>query len=237
MCARLTLTTTGHELADLFGLADDQITSVQKRYNIAPMQWIPVVRVRDGQRELVNLRWGLIPSWVRDPKPTGLVNARSETVSEKPSFREPFRHRRCLVPADGFYEWTPVGRKKQPCYFRKAHGGLMALAGLWDRWQGPEGVLETVTVLTVPANELIQPLHDRMPAILTPDQFAVWLDPHEHRIDRLLPLLNSYSAEQMECWPVHPRVNSATIDEPGLNQPLDGRASQSHGQPTLFDSL
>lgn len=237
MCARLTLTTTGHELNNLFELCEEPSLPLLPRYNMAPSQTIPVVRMTNGKRELVSLRWGLIPYWSRETKPLGWVNARSETAPEKPSFREPFRRRRCLVPANGFYEWKQVGRNKQPYYFCDARGGLLALAGLWDRWMTSDGPIETVAVLTVPANPLIQPFHDRMPAILTPNDFAMWLDPQELQADRLLPLLKSYPAERMKCWPVHPRVNSATVDEPGLNQPLANAPGARPVQPTLFDSL
>jgi putative SOS response-associated peptidase YedK len=235
VCARLTLTTTGNELTDLFGLAYDLGQPRQRRYNVAPSQPIPVVRVAGGKRELVNLRWGLIPHWAHAPKPGGYVNARAETVTQKPAFRDPFRSRRCLVPADGFYEWKQVGKRKQPYFFHKAGGGLWAYAGLWDRWNGPDGPVETVTVLTVPANELVRPLHDRMPAIVPEDRFAAWLDPKEHRPDRLLPLLTPYPAEQMECWPVSNRVNAPAVDEPGLTDPVPEPPEPKSVQPRLFD--
>ena len=151
------------------------------RYNIAPSQAIPVVRVANGKRELADLRWGLIPHWAETPKAGGFVNARAETVTEKPAFRDPFRRRRCLVPADGFYEWKHIGKKKHPFFFRKAGGGLLAYAGVWDTWNGPDGPVETVAVLTVPANDLVKPLHDRMPAIIPEDRFAEWLNPKESR--------------------------------------------------------
>ncbi|HJZ57906.1 MAG TPA: SOS response-associated peptidase [Gemmataceae bacterium] len=233
MCARLTLTTTTAEIADLFGLAYD--LSLQPRYNVAPSQSIPVFR-NDGRggRELVMLRWGLIPHWNTDPRHSGFVNARAETAPEKPAFRDPFKWRRCLVPADGFYEWKTLGKKhKQPYFFRKAGGGPLVYAAIWDRWEGPDGTLETVAVLTTPANELVRPLHDRMPAIVAEGHFGLWLDPKEHRPEKLRPLLTPYPAERMESWPVSGRVNSAKVDEPGLTTPQEPRVTWT--QPTLFD--
>ena len=189
----------------------------------------------DGKRELAELRWGLIPGWAENPKPGGFVNARVETVAEKPAFRQSFRRRRCLVPAGGFFEWKHVGRKKQPYFFRKAGGGVLAYAGVWDTWNGPGGPVETVAVLTVPANELVSPLHDRMPAVVTEDRFAAWLDPKESRPAKLLPLLVPYPVEQMEKWAVSSRVNSAAEDEPALLLPVPEPTKPQWVQPTLFD--
>lgn len=138
MCARLTITTTAAEIADLFGLGDD-LRNPTARYNIAPSQPVSVVRVTNGARELADLRWGLIPHWNNNPKHTGFVNARSETLTEKPAFRDPFRARRCLIPASGFYEWKAVGKKKRPYLFRGAGGGLLAYAAVGDRWAAPPG--------------------------------------------------------------------------------------------------
>jgi putative SOS response-associated peptidase YedK len=235
MCARITLTTTATEIADLFGLAYDLSKPTPKRYNVAPSQPVPVVRVADGKRELAELRWGLIPAWAANPKPGGFVNARVETVAEKPAFRQSFRRRRCLVPADGFFEWKHVGGKKHPYFFRKAGGGVLAYAGVWDTWNGPEGTVETVAVLTVPANDLVRPLHDRMPAVVAEDRFAEWLDPKESRPAKLLPLLVPYPVEQMEKWAVSSRVNSATEDEHALLLPVSEPTKPKWVQPTLFD--
>ena len=236
MCARITLTTTSAEIADLFGLGHD--LALQPRFNMAPSQPIPVLRNNPrGGRELVMMRWGLIPYWNSDPKHAGFVNARAETAPEKPAFRDAFRLRRGIVPVDGFYEWRQRGKVKQPFLFRKAGGGLLALAAVWDRWVTPGGGIDTVAVLTTPANDLIRPLHDRMPAILPPDRFEAWLDPREQRPDRLLALLRPYPAELMESWAVSDRVNSASVDEPGLAEPvtLIDPPRATWGQPTLFD--
>jgi len=236
MCARITLTTTTTEIVDLFGLSYDLSQDRRKRYNIAPSQIIPVVRNANGKRELAELRWGLIPHWSNEPKPGGYVNARVETVTEKPAFRDPFRRRRCLVPADGFFEWKHVGKKKHPYFFRKRGGGVLAYAGVWDTWNGPDGPVETVAVLTVPANSLVKPLHDRMPAILTEDRFAAWLDPKESRAEKLLPLLLPFPVEQMESWAVSDRVNRVTTaDEPELLLPVPEPPKPKWVQPSLFD--
>lgn len=237
MCARITLTTTSAEIADLFGLSDNP--SVQPRYNMAPSQPIPVLRsTAQGGRELVVMRWGLIPHWNTDPKHPGFINARAETAPEKPAFRDPFRFRRCLVPADGFFEWKAVGKKhKQPYFFRRAGGGPLAYAAVWDAWIGPAGAANTVAVLTTPANELVRPLHDRMPAILSPEHVEPWLNPKERRAEKLLPLLVPFPVERMESWPVSDRVNSARIDEPGLTTAvkLPEKLRVTWEQPSLFD--
>ena len=146
MPARIVITATGPELAALFGLS--ALPALKVRYNVAPPQPIPVVRVAAGVRELVEVRWGLIPHWSGDPPPEAHVNARAETVSRKPSFRDAFRSRRCLVPASGFYGWKPGGPRKQPSFFRPAGGGVFACAAIWDRWTGLDGTVETAAVLT-----------------------------------------------------------------------------------------
>lgn len=193
------------------------------RYNIAPTQSVAVVRAQlGGGRRLDMLRWGLVPPWVKDLKQAPmLVNARVETVMEKPSFRGAFRARRCLIPADGFYEWKTVGGKKQPMYFSMKDGASFALAGLWERWEGPQGAhLESFTLLTTEPNAVVADIHDRMPVILPPDAYALWLDPALGEPERLLPLLGPYPAEAMHVYPVSPRVNAASNDDPSLVEPV-----------------
>ncbi len=232
MCARMTINTTPKEVADLFGLAAD--TAPVARYNVAPSALIPVVRVVNGVRELAQLKWGLVPHWSTDPKPSGFVNARAETAAEKPTFRDPFRRRRCLVPASGFFEWKTVGKKKRPHFIRPAGGGLFAYAGVWDRWDGPDGVVETVAVLTVPANELVLPLHDRMPGIIPAERFADWLDPKVTAPAKLMPLLQAYPAERMEMWAVSDRVNKVAADDAELLRPVEAAPVRTV-QRSLFD--
>lgn len=218
MPARIVFTSTAAELADLFGLSTAPALAV--RYNIAPPKPLPVIRVKDGGRELTELQWGLIPHWSGDPPPEAHVNARVETVSRKPSFRDAYKARRCLIPVSGFYGWKPNGPRKQPYFFRPRGGGLLACAAIWDRWTGLDGTLETVSVLTMPANELVMPCDDRMPVVLREEHFAAWLDPREKNPEKAIAPLTPYPAERMEGWAVHTRVNSPAEDDCDLLTPL-----------------
>ena len=211
--------TPAKEVALAFDLP--AIPELDARYNIAPTQGIAAVRAGEAGRRLDMLRWGLIPAWVKDFKqaPT-LVNARVDTIMEKPSFRGAFRSRRCLIPADGFYEWKTIGGKKQPMYFSLSDGAPFALAGLWERWEGPDGsVIESCTTLTTEPNAVVAEVHDRMPVIVPPDAYGLWLDPAVTDPQLLLPLLGSYPADAMRVHPVSPRVNAATAEGPDLIVP------------------
>jgi putative SOS response-associated peptidase YedK len=236
VCARITVTTTPAEIADLFGLLfDTSAEATRPRLNVAPSQLVPVVRAAAaGGRELVSMRWGLIPHWNTNPKHKGFLNARAATAATKPSFRDPFKYRRCLVPVGGFYEFEDRGGKQaQPYYVTSADGRPLAVAGLWDRWGGPDGAVEGVAVVTVEPNELLRPLHDRMPAVMSPGDFALWLDPRERDPARLLPLLRPCPAELMQRWPVGRRVNVAGVDEPRLTERVE--LPEATRQPSLFD--
>ncbi|MNR99321.1 putative SOS response-associated peptidase YedK [compost metagenome] len=207
-------------VAKAFGLID--VPELAPRFNIAPTQAVAVVRADAEGRRLDMLRWGLIPSWVKDAKqaPT-LVNARVDTLLSKPSFRGAFRSRRCLIPADGFYEWKTILGKKQPMYFSLNEEAPFALAGLWERWEGPDGtVIESCTTLTTEPNAVVSEIHDRMPVIVPPDAYALWLDPRVTDPQRLMPLLASYPAEAMRVHPVSPRVNAATAEGPDCIEPV-----------------
>jgi putative SOS response-associated peptidase YedK len=173
-------------------------------------------------RELAFLRWGLIPSWSKDPAiGNRLINARAETAQEKPSFRSAFRRHRCLIPTNGFYEWQRLERGKQPYFVRMRDGQLFAFAGLWDRWESPDkGVIETCTILTTAANTVLAPIHDRMPVILPPTEYARWLDPTLRDPDSLAPLLVPFPPEEMLAFPVSPRVNAPTVDDEKCIAPL-----------------
>jgi putative SOS response-associated peptidase YedK len=188
------------------------------RYNIAPTQQVATVRARAdaGRRELVPLKWGLIPSWAKDPKiATQCLNARGETVAEKPAFRSAFKRRRCLILADGYYEWTGPKGKKQPWRFRLRDNAPFAFAGLWECWQPQDGdPVETCTIVTTEANELAVKYHDRMPVILHPADYSRWLDPENQRVEELIPLLAPYPAEPMIAEPVSTLVNSARNESP-----------------------
>ena len=234
MPARIVITNTAAELVSRFDLlATRPNEEPQKaRYNVAPTQSVPVIRVANGARELANLRWGLIPHWNSDPTLEGHVNARAETVALKPSFRDAYRSRRCLVPANGFYGWKPGPSRKQPYFFRPINGGLFVCAGIWDRWAGPNGLVESVSVLTMPANELVAPMDPRMPVVVSEDKFADWLGPDRSRADKVLDPLEPYPSERMECWPVSTRVNSPAEDDAGLIVPISLPQS-CNGRPEL----
>lgn len=218
MCGRFTLVASGRQLADAFGLAQEP--RLVPRYNIAPSQPVAVIRVlrtnpETRERELVLLRWGLIPSWAADLTiGSRLFNARGETVAVKAPFRQAFRRRRCLIPADGFFEWRKAGRKNQPVYFRRKDGRCFALAGLWDMWERGSQIVESCTIITTKANRLIGEYHDRMPVILRPNDYALWLDAEVQDQALLEPLLQPFPGEEMLAYPVHPVVNDPRNDVP-----------------------
>ena len=214
MCGRFTLTTNLGAIAKRFGVARF-LEEVGPRYNIAPTQTVIVVN-DDGTRHLTQMQWGLIPSWAKDPAiGNRMINARGETVATKPAFRVALRKRRCLIPADGFYEWQPVGRRKQPVYITLKTREPFSFAGLWESWTAPDGEeIKSCTIITTEANELLKRIHDRMPVILTREAEAVWLDPAIQDPERLLPLLKPYSSEGMEVYPVSTKVNSPANDGP-----------------------
>jgi putative SOS response-associated peptidase YedK len=211
MCGRFTLAQSPEAVARAFGL--DAVPNFPPRYNIAPSQ--PVGVIVCGQNaskpEFQLMGWGLIPSWAKDPSiGAKLINARSETVTEKPSFRAAFKYRRCLIPADGFYEWQKTqGGAKQPFYFSMAGNAVFAFAGLWESWND----IETCTILTTSANGLLQPIHDRMPVILSSEDYVRWLDPNSQGGQVMLDLLRSFPDEPMQAIPVSTRVNSAKNDD------------------------
>lgn len=222
MCGRFTLTTPAAALAEIFDLAE--LPELTPRYNIAPTQPVAVVRARaEGGRRLDMLRWGLIPGWAKEPgKGPPLINARADTVAEKPAFRSAFKLRRCLLPADGFFEWRTVDGKKMPVHFKLANGEPFAFAGLWEHWQGPDGrVIESCSLLTTSPNDVVAPVHDRMPVILPREAHAMWLDPALRDPAALQPLLGPYTACAMEAHAVSPRLNSPANDDPELLRPLD----------------
>ncbi|WP_427163010.1 SOS response-associated peptidase [Aliinostoc sp. HNIBRCY26] len=216
MCGRFTLTQSAQALADFFQI--QEVPNLTAQYNIAPTQMVATVLYNptDNKRQLQHLRWGLIPSWAKDPNiGAKLINARSETVAEKPSFRSAFKKRRCLVVADGFYEWQKQQSTKQPFYFRLGDGNPFAFAGLWEKWISPaqEEVI-SCTILTTTANELLQSIHDRMPVIIDPKDYDTWLNPEIQTAQKLQPLLSPYSAAAMTAYPVSKLVNSAKNNTP-----------------------
>ena len=215
MCGRYELHSNPAAIALAFGLA--RAPSVHPRYNVAPMQEVPIVRVSaSGARELVAVRWGLVPRWAKDPAiGSKMINARGETVATKPSFRTAFRRHRCLIPANGFYEWMPAADgRKQPVLIAMKDGSVFAFAGLYERWLTGDGEpLDSCTILTTDANDLLRAVHDRMPVIVPADQYARWLDPAQ---DGPQALVAPYPSEAMAWWPVSSRVNSVRHDDPSL---------------------
>lgn len=222
MCGRFTLTDPDQDLAVQFNLPE--IPDMQPRYNIAPTQPVAAVRASPDSmvREMALLHWGLIPFWAKDPNiGNRMINARSETADEKPAFRAAFKRRRCLVVADGFYEWKKQEGGKQPFYIRLRDRRPFAFAGLWEFWKGEdEAAIESCTLLTTAPNEFIQSLHNRMPVILHPNDYEVWLDPEIQEPDVLKPLLSSYPSQQMAAYPVSRFVNSPKNDGPQCIEPL-----------------
>lgn len=194
------------------------------RYNIAPTTVVPAIRVRQetNTREAVDLQWGLVPFWSKDASGGArLANARAEGIATKPSFREAFRKRRCLVPASGFYEWQTVGRQKFPWFFQQRDEAPLLLAGLWEHWRGPAGeVLETCSLITTTPNEVVAPLHDRMPVILQHAAVETWLDPSVNAASVLEPLLAPLPGELMKSTPVSPRMNNVRHESPDCIEPV-----------------
>ncbi len=230
MCGRFTLHHTLEELEERFAAEGASASAAEAvpRYNIAPTQDILVV-TQNGARHLQGYHWGLIPSWAKDPAiGNKMINARAETLAEKPSFRTALARRRCLIPADGFYEWQdatgelPSGKKapRTPMHIRLQGGGLFAFAGLWDEWHAPDGSpLRSCTVITTAPNAVTAPIHDRMPVILRPEDEGLWLDRSVTGASALLPLLAPYPADMMEAYAVSRQVNAPTVDEPELIAP------------------
>ncbi len=222
MCGRYTLRSSGEAIATTFKLTKKPDPT--PRYNIAPSQPISAIAQPAAQREYRIFQWGLIPSWAKDPAiGNRMINARAETVAEKPSFRTAFKRRRCLILADGFYEWkkTAPSAKKQPYYIQMADQSLFALAGIWESWESGDGsYIESCTILTTQPNALMQPIHNRMPVILHAEDYDQWLDPNLQKADPLQPLLRPYEANAMQAYPVSTTVNSPRNETPACIEPV-----------------
>jgi putative SOS response-associated peptidase YedK len=216
MCGRFIQCASGAALAERFGLPTAPV--VTPRYNVAPSQSVLAIRQGEsGQREAVALRWGLVPAWSPEPRTAySTINARAETVADKPTYRQAFRRRRCLIPADGFYEWRKAGSHKQPYCIAPADGAPLAFAGLWERWERDGQVVESCTILVTAANAVIASIHDRMPVILAPQDEARWLDPAVTDPAVLQPLLLPCPPQRLRIWPVGTAVNNTRQDGPGL---------------------
>lgn len=206
-----------------FDLPEPPPAELTAHYNVAPGQTMPVVVAAGDRRALKSMRWGLIPSWAKDPRiGYRTINARAEGLADKPSFRAPFRRQRCLVPASGFYEWRKDDGRKVPYFIHRQDGDLVALAGLWDRWRDPAGQeVESYTIITTGPNAVVAPLHDRMPVILEREHEEAWLDPAQHDPHLLALFLKPYAAEPMEAYPVSPAINTVRNNGAELILPLN----------------
>lgn len=242
MCTRYTLLEKDlRAIVERLRVALDLEADVASRYNIGPATEILAVRplARAAGREAVKLRWGLTPSWAHDDEPASrLVNARAETLVEKPSFRDAFRSRRCLIPASGFFEWEHVGKARRPWLFRRPDESPFGLAGLWETWRAPDGTfIESCAVITTEPNELMRPIHHRMPVMLAPAQFDAWLDPAIREPERLRPLLHPALASDMKMTEVSTHVNNVRHDDPGCLAPASADKSRDGGEDSPQLSL
>jgi putative SOS response-associated peptidase YedK len=219
MCGRYAITTAPEAIRQLFGYPEQP--NFPARYNIAPTQPVPIVRMFEGKRQLALVRWGLIPAWVKDPRAFSLViNARGESVLDKPTFRNAMKYRRCLFPADGFYEWKREGEKKRPYFVRLKSGAPLAFAGLWESWMGPNGEeMETAAIVTTTASRSIAHIHDRMPVILAPEAFDFWLDP-KVSAEMAAAVIAPAKDTLIEAYEVSSAVNRTANDSPKLLEPL-----------------
>jgi putative SOS response-associated peptidase YedK len=220
MCGRFVLNSTAEDVAATFDLGE--VLELRSRFNIAPTQEILVVRAsEDGSRHGSLQRWGLIPAWAKDRAiGSRMINARAETVAEKPAFRAALRKRRCIVPASGFYEWRGKAGAKTPYYFKSRSNAVLAVAGLWESWKDPEGVaVESCTLITTEANQAVRETHDRMPVLLEARDFSLWLNPGEQTSERVLPLLVPCPSDWLESYAVSPHVNRVSNDDPSCTEP------------------
>jgi putative SOS response-associated peptidase YedK len=228
MCGRYLITSTPEAMRQLFQYPE--LPNFPPRYNVAPTQPVPIVRLHEGRRQFALVRWGLIPSWVKDPKTFSLVlQARSDSVLDKPSFKNAMKRRRCLIPADGFYEWNEDTRR--PYVVRPTQGGPVAFAGLWESWMGPNGEeMETAAVITTDANKTLHPIHYRMPAVILPEAFDLWLDCLNVDANTAAALLGPAPEDLFEAYEISTAVNRVANDHPGLLKPVGPREGGA-GEP------
>lgn len=230
MCARFSLFTGSPQIATLFGL--EEPIEWEPSPNIAPTEDAPVIFLdREGHRSFRQMRWGLVPHWADSPSGPPLINARSEGIEKKPAFRDPFARHRCLIPADGFFEWHSEGRSKQPYFIFRADRRPMALAGIWDRWRNGDQVLRSCAVITTDANAKVAKLHDRMPVLIEPLDFDLWLDP-ETPAEQLAKLLVPADDEMIELYPVTTRMGNPRYKERDAIEPEPGEGED--GQLSLL---
>jgi len=227
MCGRYCISSAPEAVRRLFRYLEQP--NFPPRYNVAPTQPVPIVRLVEGRRHFALVRWGLIPSWVKDPSAfTLLINARGESVNDKPAFRAAMKRRRCLFPADGFYEWKAVGGRKQPYVARRKGGGLIAFAGLWETWTGPNGEeMETAAIITTDANKTLSAVHHRAPVIVPPEAFDFWLDTDKVDAKTAAAVIAPAPEGSMEAYEVSPAVNRVANDSPALIEPYRAEAARA----------
>src|SRR5665213_979302 len=220
MCGRYTVTSAPKAMRTLFGW--DEEPNFPPRYNIAPAQPIAIVRLVEGKRQFALVRWGLLPSWVKDPKAFSLViNARGESVLDKPAFRAAMKRRRCLIPADGFYEWQKAGERKRPFFVHAKDGKPLAFAGLWESWQGPNGEeMETAAIVTTRANKALSPIHERMPVIVPPEAFDLWLDATTVDAETAAALIAPSNEDLLDSHEISTAVNRVANDNAALTEKM-----------------
>jgi putative SOS response-associated peptidase YedK len=225
MCGRYVIISSPAAIRALFGYPEQP--NFPPRYNIAPTQPVPIVRLAEGRRSFALVRWGLIPAWAKDPRTfTLLINARGEAVIDKPAFRNAMRRRRCLFPADGFYEWRQEGKVRRPFFVRPRAGGPIAFAGLWEAWMGPNGEeMETAAIVTTKANRALAAIHERMPVIVPPDAFDFWLDGGKVDAETASAIIAPAPEPLLEAYAISPAVNHVTNDSPELLVPLAATAA------------
>jgi putative SOS response-associated peptidase YedK len=231
MCGRYAITTAPEAIRALFGYPEQP--NFPARYNVAPTQPVPIVRLAEGQRSFALVRWGLIPAWVKDPRNFSLlINARGESVLDKPAFRNAMRRRRCLFPADGFYEWRQEGKAKRPFFIRPKSGAPIAFAGLWETWAGPNGEeMETAAIVTTTANRALRPIHDRMPVIVAQEAFDFWLDGNKVDAETAAAMIAPAPDDLLEAYEISSAVNYAANDSPELIAPVAPGAPLAEPRP------
>jgi putative SOS response-associated peptidase YedK len=231
MCGRYRLSRRKQIIEEHFETADWQ-EDWSPRFNIAPTQQVPVIRQnpKEPVRQISSMRWGLVPSWAKDTSGAArMINARSETAATKPAFRDPLKSRRCLIPADAFYEWARTGASKQPFCFEVGDGGLFAFAGLWERWRDPSGQwVKSCSILTTTPNALTSAIHDRMPVILDRDSYDLWLDPGMQNVAAVSEMLKPYDAKSMRSYPVSTRINHVANDDEECSRQV--QISEAHNR-------
>jgi putative SOS response-associated peptidase YedK len=214
MCGRFTFDIPLEVLVEIFGLKE--VMAVRSSYNIAPTQQVAVVRQVSDHNSLVPMKWGLVPHWAKDPAiGSQMINARAETVAEKPSFRHAIKYHRCIVPASGFFDWKHEGKSKQPYYFRMKNGRPFGFAGIWEEWKAPDGsLLDTFSILTTTANDLVATVHERMPVILPPEEYGTWLNKHLTDPEELKQFYEPFPAALLDAYQVSDRVNTVRNNGP-----------------------